>query len=255
MRLLDDGRVPRARRSRETSVCSAPTGSAGGSSPHTASTSVGTGDDVAGVDREPGDQPAQPRPGDVDRDAPCTDHLELAEDPHLHDRRVCQTNRSAPGFAPAARMRAVSSRPYCVNVPLRWSDMDAYGHVNNVQFLRLLEDARVTGFKEWFGQERSLLDEGVLVARHEIEYIAPLTFRHAPIAVEMWVTKMGGAGFDIGYDVRDPEEVGTGHYARAETSLVVYDFAESRPRRMRPDEKEILGGLRGEPVPFRWRGR
>jgi acyl-CoA thioester hydrolase len=152
-------------------------------------------------------------------------------------------------------MRAVSSRPYCVNVPLRWSDMDAYGHVNNVQFLRLLEDARVTGFKEWFGQERSLLDEGVLVARHEIEYIAPLTFRHAPIAVEMWVTKMGGAGFDIGYDVRDPEAVGTGHYARAETSLVVYDFAESRPRRMRPDEKEILGALRGEPVPFRWRGR
>jgi acyl-CoA thioester hydrolase len=136
--------------------------------------------------------------------------------------------------------------------------MDAYGHVNNVQFLRLLEDARVTGFKEWFGgdsADRSLLDEGVLVARHEIEYIAPLTFRHAPIAVEMWVTKMGGAGFDIGYDVRDPEDVGTGHYARAETSLVVYDFAESRPRRIRPDEKAILDGLSGPPVPFRWRGR
>ena len=133
--------------------------------------------------------------------------------------------------------------------------MDAYGHVNNVQFLRLLEDARVTGFKEWFGQDRSLLDEGVLVARHEIEYIAPLTFRHAPIAVEMWVTKMGGAGFDLGYDVRDPEDVGIGHYARAETSLVLYDFAQSRPRRIRPEEKAILEGLRGAPVPFRWRGR
>ena len=102
---------------------------------------------------------------------------------------------------------------------------------------------------------RSLLDEGVLVARHEIEYIAPLTFRHAPIAVEMWVTKMGGAGFDIGYDVRDPEDVGDGHYARAETSLVLYDFAQSRPRRIHPDEKAILEGLRGEQVPFRWRGR
>ena len=81
------------------------------------------------------------------------------------------------------------------------------------------------------------------------------TFRHAPIAVEMWVTKMGGAGFDIGYDVRDPEDVGDGHYARAETSLVLYDFAQSRPRRIRPDEKAILEGLRGEQVPFRWRGR
>ena len=152
-------------------------------------------------------------------------------------------------------MSAVPSSPYCVNVPLRWSDMDAYGHVNNVQFLRLLEDARVTGFQEWFGQDRSLLDEGVLVARHEIEYIAPLTFRHAPIAVEMWCTKIGGAGFDLGYDVRDPDEWGAGHYARAETSLVVYDFAGSRPRRMRPDEKGILEGMRGPAVPFRWRGR
>lgn len=147
---------------------------------------------------------------------------------------------------------------YCVNVPLRWSDMDAYGHVNNVQFLRLLEDARVTGFREWFGRDADspgLLDEGVLVARHEIEYIAPLTFRHAPIAVEMWCTKIGGAGFDLAYDVRDPEGFGSGHYARAETTLVLYDFAGTRPRRMRPDERSTLAEHRGDPVPFRWRGR
>ena len=92
---------------------------------------------------------------------------------------------------------------YSADVPLRWSDMDAYGHVNNVQFLRLLEDARVIGFQEWFGQDRSLLDEGVLVARHEIEYLAPLLFRVPPIVVEMWATKIGGAGFDLAYEVRD----------------------------------------------------
>lgn len=144
---------------------------------------------------------------------------------------------------------------YRVNVPLRWSDMDAYGHVNNVQFLRLLEDARVTAFEEWYGQDRALLDEGVLVARHEIEYIAPLTFRHAPIAVDMWCTRVGGAGFDLGYDVRDPDGVGDGHYARAETALVLYDFATARPRRMRADEREVLRAHAGDPVPFRWRGR
>ena len=43
----------------------------------------------------------------------------------------------------------------------RWADNDAYGHVNNVQFLRLLEDARVVAFSDWFGQDRSLVDEGV----------------------------------------------------------------------------------------------
>jgi acyl-CoA thioester hydrolase len=153
---------------------------------------------------------------------------------------------------------AVPIQPNCVHVPLRWSDMDACGHVNNVQFLRLLEDARVTGFEAWFGRDasdRALLDEGVLVARHEIEYIAPLTFRHAPIEVEMWCTKIGGAGFDLGYDVRDPKDLGSGHYARAETSLVVYDFVRSRPRRLRPEEKDVLAAHQGPPVPFRWRGR
>jgi len=131
--------------------------------------------------------------------------------------------------------------------------MDAYGHVNNVQFLRLLEDARVIAFEKWFGPDRSLLDEGVVVARHEIEYLAPLDFRHAPISVDIWATKVSGASFDLAYEVRDPAEVGMTLYARAETTLVAYDFATVSPRRLRPDERSVLEGVAGDPVPFRWR--
>ena len=148
---------------------------------------------------------------------------------------------------------------YRVNVPLRWSDMDAYGHVNNVQFLRLLEDARVIGFDEWFGQDRSVLNEGILVARHEIEYLAPLLFRVPPIVVEMWVTTMGGAGFDLGYEVRDglrDSPTGTDTvFARAETTLVLYDFDTSQPRRLDHALRTRLQAHVGEPVPFRWRRR
>ena len=136
--------------------------------------------------------------------------------------------------------RESTERPYRVDVPLRWSDMDAYGHVNNVQFLRLLEDARVIGFQEWFGQDRSMLDEGVLVARHEIEYLAPLEFRIAPIQVDMWATQISGASFDLAYEVRDPASVGDALYARAETTLVAYDFTTAKPRRLRPKEREVL---------------
>ena len=145
--------------------------------------------------------------------------------------------------------------PYHVDVPLRWSDMDAYGHVNNVQFLRLLEDARVIGFQEWFGQDRSLLTEGVVVARHEIEYLAPLDFRHAPISVDMWATNISGSSFSLAYEVRDPADVGIALYARAETTLVAYDFVTASPRRLRPDERVALKGVSGDPVPFRWRDR
>lgn len=148
---------------------------------------------------------------------------------------------------------------YFVDVPLRWSDMDAYGHVNNVEFLRLLEDARVVAFADWFGQDRSLVDEGVLVARHEIEYLAPLTFRRAPVRVAMWTMRITAASFDVGYEVGDPTADGTGGggtlYARAETTLVLYDFTAARPRRMASELRESLQRYAGSEIPFRWRKR
>ena len=38
---------------------------------------------------------------------------------------------------------------YRALVPMRWSDMDIYRHINNVQIVRLLEDARVQAFSAW----------------------------------------------------------------------------------------------------------
>ncbi|WP_347351759.1 acyl-CoA thioesterase [Intrasporangium sp.] len=148
-----------------------------------------------------------------------------------------------------------SDRTYAADVSLRWSDMDAYAHINNVQFLRLLEDARVIAFRDWFDQDRSLLDEGVLVSRHEIEYRRPLGFRLEPVRVEMWVSRIGGAGFDVAYIVRDPEGLGTEVYAVAETELALYDFASAAPRRMRPDERASLEQVKGPPAPLRRRRR
>lgn len=136
--------------------------------------------------------------------------------------------------------------------------MDAYGHVNNVQFLRLLEDARVVAFSDWFGQDRSLVDEGVLVARHEIEYLAPLTYRHAPVRIGMWTMRITPVSFDIGYSVGDPAGAAGAAdtvYSRAETTLVLYDFETARPRRMTPELKESLLAYAGGEVPFRWRRR
>ncbi|MBB2986985.1 acyl-CoA thioesterase [Terracoccus luteus] len=144
---------------------------------------------------------------------------------------------------------------YAAHVSLRWSDMDAYAHINNVQFLRLLEDARVIAFRDWFDQDRSLLDEGVLVSRHEIEYRRPLGFRHEPVEIRMWVSRVGGAGFDVAYVVTDPVEVGSDVYAVAETELALYDFASSSPRRLREHERVSLQPHLGDRAPFRRRRR
>ncbi|NLG21662.1 MAG: acyl-CoA thioesterase [Actinomycetales bacterium] len=136
-----------------------------------------------------------------------------------------------------------------VEVATRWSDMDAYGHVNNVQYLRYLEEARVYAFHLWFGQERSLLEDGVLVARTEIDYLAPMTFNYQPALVTLWCSKISGASFDISYVVGQGGTDLT--FAQAESTLVTYDLAASRPRRIVDHEREAMESVLGEPLLLR----
>lgn len=126
---------------------------------------------------------------------------------------------------------------YVYPCPLRWADMDSFGHVNNVVYLRYLEQARVEWMfmtaKEAGVKEFSL---GTVVARHEIEYKRPLVYRSEPVRVETWVTRIGNASFTVAYEVKDDEFV----YAVAETLLVPYDLAAERPRRLTAEERDYL---------------
>ncbi|MEU6080770.1 thioesterase family protein [Streptomyces sp. NPDC047108] len=121
--------------------------------------------------------------------------------------------------------------------PLRWSDMDAFGHVNNVVFLRYLEEARID-----FMFRLARLDDspsftgGSVVARHEIDYLRPLVHRHEPVIVETWVTKVGAASLNVSYEIKDEEQV----YVRASTTVVPYDLERGRPRRITAEERVFL---------------
>ncbi|MCA0322864.1 MAG: acyl-CoA thioesterase [Actinobacteria bacterium] len=149
---------------------------------------------------------------------------------------------------------AAMARPYRVEVPLRWSDMDAYGHVNNVQYLRLLEDARVIGFREWF-PDRDVVGSGLVVTHHVIEYLRPLVYRSQPVEVEMWVTRVAAASFDLDYRIIDPLSVGTDVYAVAQTGLAAFDLEAGRPRRLGDAAMAELRSRVGKPVAFRWVGK
>ncbi|GAB3904019.1 acyl-CoA thioesterase [Microbispora bryophytorum] len=118
---------------------------------------------------------------------------------------------------------------------VRFADIDSFGHVNNVRFLDYLEDARVSMLwerpRELAGRRQDLV-----VARHEIDYRRPLTFRADPVRVEMWVTEISSVRFTLAYEIRDDETL----YVEARTVLVAYDAAEARPRRLDEDELAYL---------------
>ncbi|MEV5358316.1 thioesterase family protein [Streptomyces sp. NPDC093516] len=116
--------------------------------------------------------------------------------------------------------------------PLRWADMDAYGHVNNVVFLRYLEEARI----DFLFRPDKDFQQGSVVARHEIDYKRQLVHRHHPVDVELWVTEIRAASFTLTYEVKDGDQV----YVRASTVIVPFDFEAQRPRRITEQEREFL---------------
>lgn len=125
--------------------------------------------------------------------------------------------------------------------PLRWSDMDAFGHVNNVVFLRYLEEARIDFmFRLAPGDGSPSFSGGSVVARHEIDYLRPLVHRHEPVIIESWVTKIGAASLTIAYEVKDAQGHGEEVYVRASTVVVPYNLELQRPRRISAEEKSFL---------------
>ncbi|NYI08337.1 acyl-CoA thioesterase [Allostreptomyces psammosilenae] len=131
--------------------------------------------------------------------------------------------------------------------PIRWSDMDAFQHVNNVVYLRYLEEARVDFMFTLASREGAKgLASGIVVARHEIDYLRPLVHRPEPVTIETWITRLGNASMSLAYEIKDGDLV----YARASSVLVPYDLTEGRPRRLSEEERAFLRGFMSpEPEP------
>jgi acyl-CoA thioester hydrolase len=133
---------------------------------------------------------------------------------------------------------------YVYHCALRWSDLDAYGHINNARFLTLYDEARVA-LMFALGRERGLkFAEGVVIRRHEIDYLRPVDYPLAPVAggsgptvrVEMWVEEIRPSRFTIGYELFDGDVLAS----RARSVLVPFDLQQQRPRRLAAEERAFL---------------
>ncbi len=148
-----------------------------------------------------------------------------------------------------------------VPIQLRWSDLDAYGHVNNAEMLRLLEEARIAAF--WAtdasaaGSSTAVLDGSPtaetlsLIARQEVEYLAPVPYWRAPLDVQLWIGRLGGASLEVCYEVCSPAGVDpVVLYTRATTTIVLVDRASERPRRISAHEREVWSPYLEPPLEF-----
>jgi acyl-CoA thioester hydrolase len=120
---------------------------------------------------------------------------------------------------------------------MRWGDMDVQGHINNAAYLDYLQEARVAFLLSGSPVLHQLLDSGVLVVSHQLEYLKPVAFSERPLVIGLWVDAIGGSRFSIGYEVFDGDDLA----ARARTAVVPFDLASNALRRLTPEERDALG--------------
>jgi acyl-CoA thioester hydrolase len=125
---------------------------------------------------------------------------------------------------------------FVYDAAVRWSDMDAYGHVNNARFLTLYEEARVAMFFTGArAQGLTSFEAGIVISRHEIDYLRPVDYGEA-VRIELWISELRAASFTVSYELFDEDLLAS----RAKSVCVPFNLAEQFPRRLTDAERDFL---------------
>ena len=109
---------------------------------------------------------------------------------------------------------------------VRWGDLDAFGHVNNSTYLIFAQEARYAWSK--------MIE--MVVARAEVDFIAPIYTGDIYIDVEIWVNKIGTSSFGVTYEMKYENEF----LAVVKTVQVTVSMDTKKSRPINDAEREFL---------------
>ena len=109
---------------------------------------------------------------------------------------------------------------------VRWGDLDAFGHVNNATYLVYAQEARYAWSK--------MLE--MVVARAEVDFVAPIYAGDFYLDIEIWVNKIGNSSFGLTYEMKNGDEL----VARVKTVQVTVSMDTKKSRPINDAEREFL---------------
>lgn len=145
-----------------------------------------------------------------------------------------------------------------MSMPIRWGDMDAFGHVNNTVYFRYMEEARVT----WFGKlgigGGNGEGQGPVVVNASMEFLRQLHYPGDVIA-RLSAAKPGRSSFDTAFELnplgRPRARVRAGRRAlrvgrlRARQVGAAAGPASEHDRKRAAGESRLSGAARGPALP------
>ena len=122
----------------------------------------------------------------------------------------------------------------------RWRDLDAFGHVNNSNFLTYLEESRIQWFRT-LGREWVTEAIAPLLAAVHINYRAPIEYPSA-IAVELFASRIGNTSITIGHRIVSADR--SVLHADGDVVMVWIDRASGKPVPLPEAVREVAAGSR-----------
>jgi len=108
---------------------------------------------------------------------------------------------------------------------VRWGDMDAYGHVNNVNFLRYLESGRVAYAHEVYGRPVAPGEQSIVLADTQCSFRRQLHYP-ADVVVLTRTAGIGRTSMTMEQLILQGEDL---LVASSRSVLVWFDFSSQRP--------------------------
>lgn len=128
-------------------------------------------------------------------------------------------------------------------VKVRFSDLDVYGHVNNVKYFEYFQEGRVASMAkvvEAFGlRERPR----VVVAQTDITYRAPIPMRPEPYDLYLWVARVGAKSMVFDGEIIDRAGERPVVLARSRVVLVYFDLQTGHSMVPPPQVREAMETL------------
>ena len=146
---------------------------------------------------------------------------------------------------------------FTTEVQVRMADLNTSGHVSNVAFLELFDEARTRFFggKMRHSTHRGIFDRGLfdkahyVLGQHIIEYRRELFFALEPVRVSLWIPRIGRSSFVLNGELHEsssPEPA-----CVIETTGVFLTHGDDRPWPIDAETRDLLAEYAGPRVVVR----
>ena len=142
--------------------------------------------------------------------------------------------------------------PIVTELPVLWGDMDDFGHVNNIIYLKWCETSRVELFREIWNLKSLKMQDimekegmGPILANFNMNYKIPIQYPDI-ITVKTRITSIGNTSFGVGHELFSKTNKDK-TVASGESVIVMIDYKSGKKSAIDDNNRSMLKQFFGGP--------